>query len=115
MKKMTLLWQGNQKSVLDYPDIVQKTLKKEERYIHVAPFPSWVARFSWTAHHVPQGMVMKEGKNPRLVWDGTAKRDAKDEMMNDITPISSEAPITFGSTKMDHMIRLYNLCIYHPD
>ena len=53
--------------------------------------------------------------NPRLVWDGTAKRAAKDEMMNDITPISGKTPITFSSTKMDHMVRLYKLRISYPD
>ena len=34
--------------------------------------------------------------------------------MNDITPIHKEAPITFGSTKIDHMVRLYNLRITYP-
>ena len=58
---------------------------------------------------------MKEGKNPRLFWDGTTKRASKDEMMNDITPISNEAPITFGLIKMDHMVRLYNLRISYTD
>ena len=53
MNKMMLLRRGNQKFVLDYPDIVQKTMNKEERYSHVAPFPSWVALFFWTALHVP--------------------------------------------------------------
>ena len=36
-------------------------------------------------------------------------------MMNDIKPISGEAPITFGSTKMDYIIRLYELLISYPD
>ena len=31
LNKMTLLWRGNQKSVLDYPDIFQKTMIKEGR------------------------------------------------------------------------------------
>ena len=35
-------------------------------------------------------------------------------MMNDITPIHKESPITFGSTKIDHMVRLYNLRITYP-
>ena len=33
------------------------------------------------------GMIIKKGKNPRLVWDGTTNRRAYDVMMNDITPI----------------------------
>ena len=52
---------------------------------------------------------MKEGNNPRLVWDGTTKKAVKGEMMIDITPITDEAPITFGSTNVDHLIQLYNL------
>ena len=35
-------------------------------------------------------------------------------MMIDITPTHKEAPITFGSTKIDHMVRLYNLSITYP-
>ena len=71
--KMTLLRRGNQKSVLDYPDIVQKTMNKEERYSHVAPFTSWVFCFSWSEYHVPQLMVIKVGKNPSLVGMGPPK------------------------------------------
>ena len=80
----------------------------------MAPFPSWLAQFAWTAHHVPQGMIIKQGKYPRLVWDGTTKRQPSDIMMNDITPINKEAPITFGSMKIDHIVRLYNLRITYP-
>ena len=32
-------------------------------------------------------------------------------MMKNITTIQKEAPVTFGSTKIDHMVRLYNLRI----
>ena len=112
--KITLLRRGNQRSVSDHPKIANKKMNKEERYSHVAPFPSWLARFAWMAHHVPQRMIIKEVKNPWLVWDRTTKRRASDVMMNDITPTHKEAPITFGSMKIDHMVRLYNLRITYP-
>ena len=68
---MTLLRRGNKKSVLDYPEIVQKTMNKEEWYSHVTPFPYWVFWLSWTEHHVPQVMVMKEGS--RVIFFNNAK------------------------------------------
>ena len=64
---MTLLLRGNWKSLLDHSDIINKTMNKEERYSNVAPFPSWMVRFAWMAHHVPQGLIIKEGNNTKLV------------------------------------------------
>ena len=112
--KIRMLRRGNQKSVSDNMDIVNKAMNKEERYSHVAPFPRWIVRFSWTAHHVPQGMNIKTGKNPRLVWDGSTKRAFDDIVMNDLTPTDDEAPITFGNTKKDVMSYIYNTRISYP-
>ena len=41
--KITLLRRVNQRSVSDHPQIFHNTINKEERYSHVAPFPSWMA------------------------------------------------------------------------
>jgi len=43
--------------------------------------------------------VVKEGKNPQVVWDGSTKQTAMNTIMNEITPADNEANITFGFFK----------------
>ncbi len=57
---------------------------------------------------------MKPGKNDCLVWDGTTTRLALDIVMNQVTPINHEAPITFGHFKLQLYIDIYNTRISHP-
>ena len=99
--KMRMIERGNQPSVEDNMDIVRETMNKEERNSHVVPFPEWMCRFSPVANHVSQGMVIKEGKDPRLVWDGTTKQELDDKVMNDSVPLDGEPAITFGRTLKD--------------
>ena len=71
--------------------------------------------FSAAAHHVPQSMLSKPGKKPRLIWNGTTKRSADEISMNEITPTDNEAKITFGYIFMAFITWIYNLCITHPN
>jgi hypothetical protein len=57
---------------------------------------------------------MKPGKNECLVWDGTTTLLALDIVMNQVTPVNHEAPITFGHIKILLYIDIYNMCISHP-
>ena len=59
-------------------------------------------------------MVIKPGKNPCLVWDGTNKMSAADITMNEITPTDQEPEITFGHTKLNALIHIYNTRISFP-
>jgi len=70
--KMRMIRRGNQPSVLENMTEVRHTMNKEEKHSHLAPFFSWVCVFSPSAQHVPQGMVIKLGKSPRIVWDGSS-------------------------------------------
>ena len=47
-----------------------------------------------------QGMDIQEGKNPRLVWDGSTMYTPMDRVMNNMTLIEEEAEVTFGFVKL---------------
>jgi hypothetical protein len=64
--------------------------------------------------HTSQGIILKEGKNPRVVWDGSTKRTPTDVVLNELTSVTDEAGITFGDTKMLFYTDVYNLRISNP-
>ena len=113
--KLTMMERGNQKNFLDNPEIVRKTLNKEDRYSHLIPMDRILCLLSPYARHTSQGIILKEGKNPRVVWDGSTKRTPVDVVLNEITSTDDEAPITFGDTKMQFYFDLYNLRVSYPD
>jgi hypothetical protein len=60
-------------------------------------------------------MVMKLGKNDRLVWDGTTILLALDIVMNQVTQVTCEAPVTFGHVKIQFYINIYNTRVSHQN
>ncbi len=58
---------------------------------------------------------MKLGKNDCLVWDGTTILLALDIVMNQVTPVTREAPVTFSHVKIQLYINIYNMRISHPN
>ena len=48
------------------------------------------------------------------MWDGTTTLLALDIVMNQVTPVNREAPITFGHVKIQLYIDIYNTRISHP-
>ena len=108
--KLRMMRRGNQKSVLENMEEVKSTMNKEERYSHIIPFLSFFCRFSNQAHHVPQGMVIKKGKKPRIVWDSSTKEEPDDIVMNDIVPLERESDMTFCRVEN----RLFNTSIQYP-
>ena len=65
--------------------------------------------------HTTQSIVIKEGKNNRIIWDGSTVLKPTDIVMNDITPVAKESPITFGHVKMHLFIDIYNMRISYPN
>ena len=112
--KLSMMRRGNQKSFVKYPDIVTKTINKEDRYSHILPMHEMICKLSPYVRHTSQGMVVKEGKNPRVVWDGSTKHSPLDVVMNEVTPTTYEAEVTLGDTKKRFLIDLYNLRISNP-
>jgi hypothetical protein len=59
-------------------------------------------------------MVIKAGKSDRLCWDGLTTIKPTDIVMNQVTPITCEVPITFGHVKMQLYIDIYNTRVSYP-
>ena len=62
---------GNHKSIINNPVKVRETMNNEDKNGHVVPFPRWILKILFAAHHIPQAMLLKPGNTPRLVWDGS--------------------------------------------
>ncbi len=59
-------------------------------------------------------MVIKPGKADQIAWDGSTMFYPMDIVMNQVTPVSREAPITFGHVKIQLYTDIYNTGISHP-
>jgi hypothetical protein len=90
------------------------TINKEDRYSHLIPLDEIMCRFSPYCRHTTQTMVITAGKSDRLCWDGLTTIKPTDIIMNQVTPITLEAPITFGHVKMQLYIDIYNTRVIHP-
>jgi hypothetical protein len=112
--KLEMIRRGNSKSFNDHPELVKKAMNKEDRYSHLVPIDVDICRASAYLRHTIQTVAMKPGKNDCLVWDRTTTRLALDIVMNQVTPINREAPITFGHVKLQLYIDIYNTRISHP-
>ena len=95
--KLKMIQRGNQKSVLDYPRLVDNIFNREDRYSHVIPLHDWVYTLGPHLRHNSQGIVDMK----RQVWDGSTKRSRTAVVMNDHTPTEDEADINFGTAKHD--------------
>ena len=71
-------------------------------------------RFLPHAHHVPQALVIKPEKEPRLVWDGSKRHTWWSKPMNELTSGENEPRITFGGVKLQHLTRIWNVGITYP-
>ncbi len=98
--KLKMIRRGNLKSFNDNPDLVRKVMKKEDQYSHLVPIDEDICRASAYLCHTIQTVIMKPGKNDCIVWDGTTILPALDIVMNQVTPVTCKAPITFGHVKI---------------
>jgi hypothetical protein len=98
--KMEMILRGNSKSFNKNPETVKITMNKEDRYRHVVPLDILICLLSPYLRHTMQTMVIKEGKNQCLYYDASTTKKPNDIIMNQITPVAQEAPITFGRVKI---------------
>ncbi len=108
-KKLKMIRQGNSKSFNDNPDLVRKAMSKENWSSHLMPINEDICRASAYLHHTIQTVVIKPGKNDGLVWNGTTILLALDIVMNQVTPVTCKAPVTFGHIKIQLYIDIYNM------
>jgi hypothetical protein len=112
--KLEFISHGNLKSFDENPQLVQKTMNKEDRYSHLVLMDSLLCKLSPYLHHTTQSIVIKDGKNNCIVWDGSAFTRPTDIVMNQVTPIAQEAPVTFGHVKSQIYTDIYNTRISYP-
>jgi hypothetical protein len=77
-------------------EIVKKTMNKEDRYSHVVPLDILIYQLLLYLSHSTQTMVIKEDKNPRLCYGASTARRQPERVMNKVTLVVQEPPITFG-------------------
>ena len=112
--KMEMISQGNSKSFNETLNIVKKMMNKEDRYSQVVPMDALICLLSPFLRHTTQTMALKEDKNPRLCYDATTTRKPTNIVMNQVTPVRREAPITFGKVKQQLYVDIYNTRISYP-
>jgi hypothetical protein len=79
------------------------------------PINEDICRVSAYLHHTIQTVIMKLGKNDCLVWDGTTILLTLDIVVNQVMPVTCEAPVTFGHVKIQLYIDIYNTRVSHPN
>jgi hypothetical protein len=76
-----------------------KTMNKEDRCSHLVPMDPLLCKLSPYLRHTMQSNVITDGKNNRILWDGLTVTQPTDIVMNQVTPVTKEAPVTFGLVK----------------
>jgi hypothetical protein len=89
-------------------------MNKEDCYSHLVPMDPLLCKLSPYLRHTTQCIVIKDGKNNCIVWDGSTVTRPKDIVMNQVTPVAQEAPVTFGHVKSQIYMDIYNTRISYP-
>lgn len=105
---------GNHKSILLKPEKIKKVMNKENKYCYAMAFPAWIARFVPNMHLTPQGLVVKPGKNDRLIFDASIKIKWDSYNINMATDNSTAPKIYYGEKFAMHLKRIWNLRISFP-
>ncbi len=70
--KLEFISSGNLMSFVENPQLVRKTMNKEDRYSHLVPMDPLLCKLSPYLRHTMQSIVIKDRKNNPIVWDGLA-------------------------------------------
>jgi hypothetical protein len=112
--KLELISFCNSKSFVENLQLVQKTMNKEDRYSHLVPMDLLLCKLSPYLHHTMQSIVIKDDKNDCIEWDGLTVTRPTDIVMDQVTPVAQEAPVTFGHVKSQIYMDIYNTRISYP-
>jgi hypothetical protein len=89
-------------------------MNKEDHYSHLVPMDPLLCKLSPYLCHTMESIVIIDGKNNCIVWDGWTVTQPKDIVMNQVTPVAKEAPVTFGYVKSQVYMDIYNTRISYP-
>ena len=105
---------GNHSSTNQNMDKLMKAMNKEDKNQYLISLPNWLARFIPHLHVTPQGLVIKEGKNDRLVWDGSFIPHWLATCINMMLTDDTEPKIVYGTAFQRHLEVIWNSRISHP-
>ncbi len=112
--KLEFISWGNLKSFVENSQLVQKTMNKEDCYSHLVPIDPLLCKLSPYLRHTTLSIVIKDRKNNCILWDGLTVTGPTDIVMNQVTPVAQEAPVTFGHVKSQIYTDIYNMHISYP-
>ncbi len=112
--KLEFISCGNSKSFVENPQLVQKTMNKEDHYSHLVLMDPLLCKLSPYLRHTMQSIVIKDGKNNCIVWDESTVTWPTDIVMNLVTPVTHEAPVMFGHFKSQIYMDIYNTRVSYP-
>ncbi len=112
--KLAMLKRGNLKTFKANPDLIKKAMNKEDPYSHLVPINKDICHASAFCHLTTQTVVIKPGNANQFTWDSSTMLFATDIVMNEVTPVSHEAPITFGHVKIQLYIDIYDTRLSNP-
>ncbi len=86
-------------------------MNKEDRNSHLVLMDPLLCKLSPYLRHTMQSIVINDGKNNCIEWDGSTVTRLTDIVMNQVTPVAQEAPVMFGHVKSQIYTDIYNTCI----
>jgi hypothetical protein len=86
----------------------QATFKMYPEIVSLLPVILWVLYSSLSCCHMAQGILVKPGKNTRVIFNASTKGSPHKGMLNKFTPTEFEASIHFSLAKMKLLARIYN-------
>jgi hypothetical protein len=89
-------------------------MNKEDQYSHLVPMDPLLCKSSPHLRHTTQSIIIKDSKKHRIVWDESTVTQPTDIVMNQVTPVAQEAPVTYGHVKSQIYTDIYNMRISYP-
>jgi len=105
----------NHESITSRPDLVKKALNKEEHNNFILPLPAWLAQFIPSLHLSSEGIIIKERKKDRIIFDASFKIFHDSLCPNQWSSASDEPPIWYRSAFIRHLTRIWDLRITYPN
>jgi hypothetical protein len=112
--KSFIIEKGNQVTFKMYPETVTKTMNKKDKHSHLLPVKLWALHVLPWCHHTAQGILIKPGKNPQVIFDASPKGSPHEVVLDEFIPTEFEANIDFGHTKMNLFPKIYNWRVSYP-
>ena len=79
------------------------------------PFPCWIGRLIPHLHLTPNGIVVKTGKEDRLMYNSTIKLAWDSNPISAIMVTAKEPKIRYGTAFERHLTHIWNKRISHPN